>query len=233
MLGTAYGVGVGPGDPELITVKALRVLRQCPVVAVPGNAVDESVAYGIAVAAEPSVSQKECVALPSPMTGDRTHFLTVQRTNASVMERYLDQGCDVAFLTLGDPSLYSTFCYLRCALEEDGYSVDTVAGVPSFCAVAARLKMSLAEADEPLHVWPGIPEEAPRWPRGNQVIMKAGSALGGLSGLLDASWQVGAVQSCGMEAERVFVGWGQMPEDASYLTTMLARNMRCGTPTDS
>ena len=154
MKGIAYGVGVGPGDPELITVKALRLIREAEVIAVPGRKAEESVAYRIADAAAGGLEDKELVAVYMPMVNDREVIEEEHQKAASRLEEYLDMGKNSVFLTEGDPSVYSTFGYLRKILEEDGYTVETVPGVTSFCAAAARLGIPLAEWDEPLHILP-------------------------------------------------------------------------------
>ena len=90
----------------------------------------------------------------------------------------LDQGKNVVFLTLGDPTVYSTYMYVHQRLEAKGYPVAIVSGITSFCAVAARMNMSLVERSEPLHVIPASYqiEEALKLP-GTKVLMKAGKQM--------------------------------------------------------
>ena len=154
MRGTAYGVGVGPGDPELITLKAVRLIRENEVIAVPGKEAENSVAYIIAAAAVPEIAEKTLVPIYMPMVRDRAKIEEEHRKGAKLLEKYLDQGKNVVYLTLGDSTIYCTFSYLQHILEEDGYRVELVSGIPSFCAAAARLNISLTEWNEPLHVIP-------------------------------------------------------------------------------
>lgn len=149
-----YGVGVGPGDPELMTVKACRLIRENEVIAVPGKTPRDSVAYQIAVQAVPELADKTLVSVDMPMVRDREELRRYHKAAARQLERWLDQGKNVVFLTLGDPSIYSTFSYLSRIAANDGYSTEMVSGVPSFCAAAARLNMPLAEGSEPLHIFP-------------------------------------------------------------------------------
>ena len=120
MSGILYGVGVGPGDPELMTLKAVRLIRENEVVAVPGADVRETVAYQIAVQAAPELADKELLPIYMPMT----HDLEEQRRNhekgAATIEGYLKEGKNVVFLTLGDPTIYSTFSYLQKRVKDHG-----------------------------------------------------------------------------------------------------------------
>lgn len=88
--GLVYGVGVGPGGPELVTLKAVRTIRSCSVVAAPGRIANESLAYQIAIAAAPEISKKTIVALPSPMTRNHARVSAVHAQNARKLEKYLD-----------------------------------------------------------------------------------------------------------------------------------------------
>ena len=154
MRGIAYGVGVGPGDPELMTLKAVRLIRENEVIAVPGKEAEKSVAYRIAAEAVPEIAEKTLVPIYMPMIRDRAKIEEEHRKGAKLLEKYLDQGKNVVYLTLGDPTIYCTFSYLQHILEEDGYQVALVSGITSFCAAAARLNISLTEWNEPLHVIP-------------------------------------------------------------------------------
>lgn len=225
--GLVYGVGMGPGDPELITLKAIRVIRACPVIAVPGSAASESLAYQIALAAVPEVAAKELVALPSPMVRNPRQVAAEHTKNAELLEHYLDAGQDVAFLTLGDPSIYSTFGYLRRALEADGYQMSTVSGVPSFCAAAACLGLLLAEGDEPFHVVPAgrIDGTESLIGTGTHVVMKAGSRMHEVKALLgEASLTAQAVERCGMEGQKTYRTLEAIPDDAGYFTLVIANS---------
>ena len=222
--GTAYGVGVGPGDPELMTLKAVRIIRSCAVVAVPGDVVAQSLAYQIAVAAVPDLSAKCLVALPSPMMRDRAAVEYQHVQNAHLLETYLRDGKDVAYLTLGDPCVYSTFTYLQKALEADGVHVELVSGVPSFCAAAARLGMPLSIGDEELRVLPTSPARGELARKGTSVYMKAGSGMSALKDFLRASGcRAQAVERCGLDGERVYRSLDEIPDDASYFTLVIAR----------
>ena len=139
MAGILYGVGVGPGDPELMTLKAVRLIRENEVIAVPGKVPQETTAYKIAVQAAPELEQKELLPIYMPMVMDKKEQKKNHREGASNIEAVLDEGKNVVFLTLGDPTIYSTFSYIQHLVEADGYAFELVSGIPSFCAAAALL----------------------------------------------------------------------------------------------
>ena len=143
--GIAYGVGVGPGDPELMTLKSCRLIKENEVIALPGKIPQETVAYRIACAAVPELADKELVPIFMPMVRDRKNLEESHRKAADIIEGYLDEGRNVVYLTLGDPTVYCTFSYIQHLLEADGYETVLVSGIPSFCAAAAALGISLAE----------------------------------------------------------------------------------------
>ena len=118
--GILYGVGVGPGDPELMTVKAVRTVERCPVIALPQSGRGECTAYEIAKEAVPALEKKEKLLLSMPMTRDQGKLLESWREAADQIAKKLDLGQDVAFLTLGDPAVYSTYLYLHQLVEKMG-----------------------------------------------------------------------------------------------------------------
>ena len=99
MKGKAYGVGVGPGDPELMTLKAVRLIKENDIIMVPGTNPQESVAYKIAVQAVPELENKTVVPVDLPMLKDREELKRSHRKGAELIESYLNKGNDVVFLT--------------------------------------------------------------------------------------------------------------------------------------
>ena len=156
MKGIAYGVGVGPGDPEYMTLKAVRLIRENDVIALPGKEPKETVAYKIAAAVVPELADKVLIPVYMPMVKDRELIDREHQKAAKLVESYLDQGKNVVYLTLGDSTIYCTFSYIQHYLEADGYTVELVSGIPSFCAAAARLNLPLAEWNETLHIVPAV-----------------------------------------------------------------------------
>lgn len=226
MKGTLYGVGVGPGDPELITLKAIRTIRNAKVIACPGKDALQSAAYKIASRAVPELKEKELLAVPMPMTKDPEELAKAHRNGAARIEAVLDSGRDLAFLTLGDPSIYSTFTYLRRIVQEDGYPTCTVSGVPSFCAAAAALQIPLAEWDEELHIIPAAQEkELPLSYPGSYVLMKSGTQTGRIKALLKDSGKTAYLaENCGMPEETLCKGLSEFPDTAGYFSLVIVKD---------
>ena len=226
--GVAYCVGVGPGDPELLTVKAVRLIREGAVIAVPGEEAKESLAYRIAAAAVPELAGKEVLAVPMPMTRDRAALEQAHRAGAEMLETVLSRGRDVVYLTLGDPTVYCTFSYLQHILEADGFTVELVPGVPSFCAAAARLGQPLTEWDQVLHVVPGahMAEDALAM-AGTCVLMKSAGRMPQVKEALRQSGRdAAAVENATMETEKIYRGVEDIPDDAGYFTLIVAKQRR-------
>ena len=178
MTGKLYGVGVGPGDPELLTLKALRIIKEADVVAVPGEIPEQSIAYRIVYGAWEGIREKELLAVPMPMTKDKKQLKENHEKGAQLLGRLLEQGKKVAFLTLGDPTVYSTYLYVHRILTDRGYDTQIISGIPSFCAVSARLNTGLVETSQQLHVLPASYHirEGLKLP-GTKVLMKAGHKM--------------------------------------------------------
>lgn len=140
MKGKLFGLGVGPGDPELLTIKALRIIKESDVIAVPGNDIKGSVAYQIVKGVYEELDNKNLIPVAMPMTKDPKVLEENHKKAADNVERYLKEGKQVAFLTLGDPTVYSTYLYVHKRILERGYEAEIVSGITSFCAVAAEIK---------------------------------------------------------------------------------------------
>ena len=149
--GVFYAVGVGPGDPELMTRRACRVLEQCPVIAAPQTASGEMLALAIA-SGSVSMDGKTVLPLSFAMSRDENVRRAGYARAAEQIGSRLDAGLDTAMVNLGDVSIYATAYYVLAVLRERGYEVRMIPGVPSFCAVAAELGRSLTDMDTPLHI---------------------------------------------------------------------------------
>ena len=225
MKGKIYGVGVGPGDPELMSLKAVRLIRENNVIAVPGKEPKESVVYRIAAASVPEIAEKELVGIHMPMLRDRKLIEEEHRKGAAALEKLLDRGENIVYLTLGDPTVYCTFSYLQHILEADGYPVELVPGVPSFCAAAARLNLPLAEWDEPIHIIPAVHRTDSKLDLpGTYVLMKSASHMAEIKKLLTESGRdVSAVENCSMESEKIYRSADEIPDDAGYFSLIVAK----------
>ena len=177
--GTFYGVSVGPGDPELMTLQAVRLIRQCPVLAAPQTASGQMLALDIARSAlGEALDGKTIVPLYFAMSRDPAALAASHEKAAAAVRQYLDAGQDVAMLNIGDVSIYATFGYLQEILQAGGYATAMAAGVPSFCAAAARLNVPLTGGmDTPLTIAPGGWTDRVLEMPGTKVLMKAGRQL--------------------------------------------------------
>lgn len=225
MKGTLYGVGVGPGDPELMTLKAVRLIRENKVIAVPGAVPEETVAYKIAVQAVPELANKELLPIYMPMTHDPEELERNHAKGAKDLEEVLDKGENIIFLTLGDPCVYSTFSYLQRRVENDGYQTALVSGITSFCAAAARLNIPLSEWNEQLHVVPAVHRlDSTLSESGNYILMKSGKKMNQVKEILAESGRdVLMVENCGMENEHIYRSVEEIPDDAGYYSLIIAK----------
>ena len=157
MSGILYGVGLGPGDPDLITVKSSRLISQAQVIAYPSLAGGESFARSIA--ADLISPDAEEIVMDVPMTVERAPAQAAYDIGAKNIAAVLDRGEDVVCLCEGDPFFYGSFMYLHARLVVD-YQVEVVPGVTSITVCAARAGMPLAARNERLTVLPGpLPAE--------------------------------------------------------------------------
>ena len=225
MKGIAYGVGVGPGDPEYMTLKAVRLIRENDVIAVPGKVAEEAVAYKIAAAVVPEIKDKELLPIYMPMIKDRALIDLEHQRAAKLVESYLDRGKNVVYITLGDSTVYCTFSYIQHHLEADGYRMELISGVTSFCAAAARLGVSLTEWGEPLHILPAVHKlETALDQPGNYILMKSASRMAAVKELLRRSGRkVSMVENCCMAGEKRYFSVDEIPDDAGYFSLIIAK----------
>lgn len=225
--GTLWGVGVGPGDPELMTLKAKRVIEEAPVIAAPVTRGGATVALDIARQVC-DISSKKIVEVRFSMSKDAA-------TREAEHEQVVDALCaelsadrDVALLQLGDASIFATYQRIAPAVRERGFKAHAVAGVPSFCAIAAVLDRDLTpQMSSPLHIVPagyGELGDVLALP-GGKVIMKAGRSLAQTktalreAGLLE---RAALVSNCGLPGEQVFTSLADAPDEGtSYFSTIV------------
>ncbi|MFQ5984021.1 MAG: precorrin-2 C(20)-methyltransferase [Alphaproteobacteria bacterium] len=185
--GTLWGLGVGPGDPELITLKALKLLRASPVVAYPAPEDGPSLARAIAA---PHIAEgKVEIAIRMPLEAGRFPSEEVYDRAAATIAGHLEAGRDVAALCEGDPFFYGSFMYLFARLA-GRFGVEVVPGVSSLVACPAALGAPLAARNDTLVVLPApLPEERLR-DRLREVeaaaIIKVGRHLGKVRRVVDA-----------------------------------------------
>lgn len=225
MAGILYGAGVGPGDPELMTLKTVRLIRENEFIALPGPEAKETVAYQIAVQAVPELAEKTLIPVEMPMTHDREEMNRNHDRAADILEEYLKQGRNVVFLTLGDPTIYSTYLYVQKRIAARGYETRLVSGITSFCAAAARTNTPLVEWNEQLHILPAVHRlDSQLEQPGNYILMKSGRKMNQVKEILSRSGRdVVMVENCGMENEHIYRGVDEIPDDAGYYSLIIAK----------
>lgn len=230
-MGTLYGVGVGPGDPELLTLKAVRVLgRAQRIYAASSSKNTYSVSLDIV---GPHLRQGATAdILAFPMTRDEDALRVAWRANAVRVLDDLRAGLDVACLTLGDPMTYSTFGYLmRTVLDmEPSARVEVVPGVTSYHAASAVAGNILVESCENLAVVSGVDEgeglrRAAAW-ADSVVVLKAYKRFGHIRAVLEElglTKRALLVSNCGRSGQEVVRDLSQVTDTPPYFSLLLVR----------
>lgn len=230
MSGKLYGIGVGPGDSELLTLKAKRILEAVDYIAIPKTASDKG-SIALSIVEGVLDTKKAVIELLFPMSFDSEVLETSWSNSVSEVKAKLDEGKDVAFITLGDPTVYSTYIYIHKEIKSQGYDTEIIPGITSFCASAARLGISLAENRESIAVVPSAYEceslDTILTNCDNIVLMKVSRNLPKLKdklkdmGLLD---KVVLVSKCGFEDEMIEFDLEKASGNKlSYFTTMIIK----------
>lgn len=232
--GTLYGIGVGPGDPDLITVKAADILERCLHIFAP-KAKHEGGSVALGIARKYINRKAEIHELIFPMTTDRSKLEACWQESARAVAEVLDSGYDACFLTLGDAFLYSTYNYLIRALRRliPDVEIVTTPGVTAFSAAASLAEFPIGEAkqsviivptaDDPNQVKHALSQD------GTVVLMKIGKRLESILDLLDDSGALDRgvfVSRAGMNGQRIVKDLRSLrgeKEDAGYLSVILVR----------
>jgi precorrin-2/cobalt-factor-2 C20-methyltransferase len=229
MSGHLYGIGVGPGDPEMLTLKAARILGAVDVIlAASSTRNDDSMALDIA---RPHLRpDARIIRLGFPMSRDEGTLRAAWEENARTVLAELEQGRDAAFLTLGDPLLYSTFAYLLRTLRrlDPDRRVTVVPGITSFQAAAAATETVLAESAQNLLILPGIRDAAElrRNLEGadNAVILKAYTNFAAIREelrTLPTPTHCVFASKMGMKEQFITRSLDEAPDNPTYLSLML------------
>jgi precorrin-2/cobalt-factor-2 C20-methyltransferase len=228
MTGKLYGVGTGPGDPELITMKAVRILRSADVVIVPESGSDKG-SIALEIASEYISKTAEIITLTFPMIQDESGKKANRLENAGKILGLIESGRIVVFLTLGDPMLYSTYIYMLEHLASSGVEIETVPGVTSFCASAAAGNTPLAKQNEELRIVPLSKDTdiARHLKDGDNVVfMKVSSDSIRLADeLIKADGIVECLISskCGREEEFINHDINRLYDGVPYMTTVMVK----------
>lgn len=225
--GKLYGIGVGPGDTELLTIKASKLLKTVDVICAPRSAESKpSIALTIIQQVlEEREDNYEIVDPLFPMIEDKSELNHYWDHAADRIQKRLEKGLNVAFITLGDPTIFSTFAYVADRISKTGYEIEVVPGITSFTGCAAAAGISLVEKDEILVVVPKIDERLEKiLPYGDTfVIMKTSRHSEDIEKIVKSDERdktILSVQNCTMPNENISKGFAK---DKKYLTTTLVK----------
>ena len=230
MRGTFYGIGVGPGDPELLTVKAIKAIEAADVLIAPKTEKkDGSVALKIA---RPYLKEGvEIVYQVFPMVKDFAKNPEAWEENKAEILALLNAGKNVAFLTLGDPMFYSTYIYVFRLLEHEDVEIVTIPGVPAFAAIGSKIGRPIVEGDDILAIIPGTADRADiekiLSAVQSAVVMKVYRNAPEIVDLLAENHMAEdavLVSRAGLDDEKIIRDIGaQRGEPLNYLSTILTR----------
>ena len=225
--GKLYGIGVGPGDTDLLTIKASKIIKKVDVVCSPRSAESKpSLALSIV---KPILDERddeyEIIDPLFPMIEDKNELNTYWDKAALVIIPKLSEGKDVAFITLGDPTIFSTFAYVAKRIIRVGFEIEIVPGITSFTGCAAAAGISLVEKDEILVIVPKVDERLGRIMEYGDtfVIMKTSRHSEVLEEIVEQDERdktIISVQNCSMSDENVFKGFSK---DKKYLSTTIIK----------
>lgn len=229
-LGTFYGIGVGPGDPELLTVKAINAIKNVDVIIAPKTEKKEG-SVALSIARSYLKTNVEIIYQVFPMVKDFADSPEVFDENKSEIVSLLRQGKNVAFLTIGDPMFYSTYIYIFRLLEKEGVRVETIPGVPAFLAIASRLGRPLAFGNEIISIVPATADQD-RIEKALDacdiaVLMKVYKNFDEIVGALERNQKLdGAVLAsrCGLPDEKIISELdAHRGEKLNYLSTIITK----------
>lgn len=225
--GKLYGIGVGPGDTELLTIKTAKILKKIDVICCPRSSESKpSLALSIV---QPILNDREdnyeILDPLFPMVEDKLTLNTYWDQAAEIITKKLIQGKDVGFITLGDPTVYSTFSYIAKRLVASGFEIEVIPGITSFTSCAAAAGISLAEKDEIVVIVPKVDDRLANIIEYGDtfIIMKTSRHSGILEEIINKDKRdksVISVQNCSMEDENVFKGFSK---DKKYLSTTIVK----------
>ena len=231
MSGIFYGIGVGPGDPELLTVKAIKAIEKVDVLIAPKTEKkDGSVALTVA---KPYLKKDvEIVYQVFPMVkGFAENSTDAWESNKQEILKLLRAGKNVAFLTIGDPMFYSTYIYVFRLLENEGVEIQTIPGIPAFAAIGSQLGYPIVEGDDVLSVIPATasPEKVEKAMQAadNVVLMKVYKNFEEVADMLDKNEmaeQAVLVSRAGLDDEKIIYNvLAHKKDKLNYLSTILTR----------
>jgi len=234
MAGKLYGIGVGPGDPELLTLKAKRIIEGCQAIAIPVKSEGEkSTAFEI-IRPVTDIQGKKIIEVVFEMSANSSDYWKCGQVAGDAIIEELKKDNDVSIITLGDVSIYSTYMYLEKYVREKGYDTEIIPGIPSFCSGAAIAGIPLTLGNEGLAIVPSardnplVGEALDKFD--NIVIMKAGKSIDKIVNMMKKRNVpiecATIIHNVGMDDQ--YVGPIDIGRDYGYFTTVIIKkgNMR-------
>ena len=226
--GKIYGIGVGPGDSDLLTVRAVRTLEKADVVLAASSTKNEY-SHSLEIASEFIRDNCEVVKLGYPMTRDKSVLKEAWEENCRIAVKHLEGGKNAAFLTLGDPLIYSTFGYMMQTMRRIYPEVEfeVIPGITSYQAAAARSQQVLVESGQNLLLTSGVadPEKFADSLESvdNAVILKAYRNFPELRDTVNKmdKMDVKFYTRLGLEGEAIYPDINEVPDKTTYLSLML------------
>lgn len=226
--GVFYGIGVGPGDAELLTVKAINAIKNSDVIIAPkSEKKDESLALTIA---KPYLSaDTEIVFQTFPMIKKFEETDEIFEKNKTEIYNFIIAGKNVGFLTLGDPMFYSTYIYVFKLLKNMGVEIETIPGIPAFLAISSYLNRPLVYGDDILTVIPATADSEKILTAlrcsDKTVLMKVYKNFGEIVEMLENEKMLEEsvlVSRCGLQGEKIITDISEhRNEKMNYLSTIL------------
>ena len=234
MRGILNGIGVGVGDPDMMTLKAIKAITASDYICLPRKNKEECRAYQIAKAAILGIDEKKILGFDFEMVRDKEVLFDRHHSIYDTVKPFLRDGLTVSFLTIGDPTIYSTFSHIAELARKDDIEVRIINGVTSLCACAASLGVSLCDGGTELHVVSDTKnlDDTLRL-SGTKVIMKCGRDMPVIreklieyireNSKVGKSVKIYAVANCGTENEKRFIGVESIPDEMPYMTTIIVK----------
>jgi precorrin-2/cobalt-factor-2 C20-methyltransferase len=233
--GTLYGIGVGPGDPDLIPIKAIKALHRVDIIFAAASTKNPH-SQAVEIARPHLPADVALCLLKFPMTKDPAEKNVAWRAHAETILAELAKGRSAAFLTLGDPLTYATYGYVLTQIKalRPTLPVVTIPGITSFQAAAARVGRPLVEGEESLLILSGVEGGQQLRKYGmavdNVVFLKAYRNIDDIAAALDEADMLPtslAVANCSRENEEVITDVrGLARRDPSYWTLVMAKRSR-------
>lgn len=236
--GKLFGIGTGPGNSNLLTEKAAETIKKCEILIFPNKEKSKCLSFKTIQNILEDSNEKELIFLDFPMSKNAEELEKSHKKAAEIIAEKLSEGKSAAFLTIGDPTIYSTFFYIKSLVEEKGFETETVNGITSFCAAAARLGVSLSEKDGQIRIIPNSKEKIEETEiftenaeRETLIFMKSGKNLSELKTYLEKKrleydFEFYAVSNCSLENEKIAKSLEEFDENSPYMTVAIVKNIK-------